>query len=233
VYPPPFHGPAFQVVAAFGRIQTGLGAVLAAGLPLLSWGAEPTVLQPRLLELLLQCCGIHELARAGRMMVPAGIEAVYWHPGALGAGRSDGAMAIVRARPGPDEHSRVFDGQVLAPGGTVLVTVTGYRAAGLGHAADPETAARLTRRLAARRVRPALADPNSHPRPSTTMTAPLTTRPAPDQATLAAQPDVPRGGYPDTRAFCGFFAPSRIEADVYDLDVDGQIPCTRSNRPGP
>ena len=51
------------------------------------------------------------------------------------------------------------------------------------------------------------------------MTAPVTTSPG-----AAALPLAPRRGYPDTAAFRGFFAPSRIEADVFDLDVDGEIP---------
>jgi carotenoid cleavage dioxygenase-like enzyme len=35
---------------------------------------------------------------------------------------------------------------------------------------------------------------------------------------------VPGRGWPDTNAFRGFFAPSRIEADVFDLEVEGDIP---------
>jgi carotenoid cleavage dioxygenase-like enzyme len=50
------------------------------------------------------------------------------------------------------------------------------------------------------------------------MTAPTT------HATPPAQPDAPGHGYPDTPAFRGFFAPARIEADVYDLEVEGEIP---------
>ena len=50
------------------------------------------------------------------------------------------------------------------------------------------------------------------------MTAPTT------HADPPAQLDPPGHGYPDTPAFRGFFAPSRIEADVYDLEVDGEIP---------
>lgn len=163
VYPPFFHGPAFQVVAAFGRTRTGLGASLAADLPPLSWGREPAVLQPRLLELLLQCCGLYEMASTGRMMVPAGIAAVHWHTGALGAGPPGSAMAVIQARPARPDGGRVFDGQVVAPSGTVLVTVTGYRVTDLGHVADPAAAARLTRCLAAPPARPALANRNSHP----------------------------------------------------------------------
>jgi carotenoid cleavage dioxygenase len=51
------------------------------------------------------------------------------------------------------------------------------------------------------------------------MTAPVTT-----PAGTAPEPWLPHRGYPDTNAFRGFFAPSRIEADVYDLEVDGEVP---------
>ncbi|MEU5041728.1 carotenoid oxygenase family protein [Streptomyces griseorubiginosus] len=33
-----------------------------------------------------------------------------------------------------------------------------------------------------------------------------------------------RSQFPDTRIFKGFYAPSRIEADVYDLEIEGRIP---------
>ncbi len=157
VYPPLFHGPAFQVVGGVGRAGAGLAAVLAPALPPVSWASEPTVLRPQLLELLLQCCGIHELASTGRMMVPAGIEAVHWHPESLTAGDQTRAMAVVWPRPrhgpgpgpGPGQQhpGRVFDGHVVAPGGTVLVTVTGYRTTDLGRPPDLVHAARLARCL--------------------------------------------------------------------------------------
>ena len=159
VYPPFFHGPAFQVVGAFGREGGGLRAALAPGLPPLSWGCGPTVLRPRLLELLLQCCGLQELAQAGRMMVPAGLEAVHWHPASLTVDDRTSAMAVVRPRPGPENSGRVFDGQVVTPAGTVLVTVTGYRTADLGQAAHRPHSARLTRCL------------DSHPEPDHAETA--------------------------------------------------------------
>ncbi len=155
VYPPLFHGPAFQVVGGFGRAGAGLAAVLAPALPPVSWASEPTVLRPQLLELLLQCCGIHELASTGRMMVPAGIEAVHWHPESLTADDPSRAMAVVRPRPGPgpglgpgqQDPGCVFDGQVLAPGGAVLVTVAGYQTTDLGRPPDLAHAARLARCL--------------------------------------------------------------------------------------
>lgn len=148
VYPPFFHGPAFQVVAAFGREGGGLRAALAPGLPPLSWGCGPTVLRPRLLELLFQCCGLQELAETGRMMVPAGLEAVHWHLASLAAEDGTGAMAMARPRSGPANSGRVFDGQVMTPAGEVLVTVTGYRTADLGQAARRPHSTRLTRCLA-------------------------------------------------------------------------------------
>lgn len=148
VYPPFFHGPAFQVVAAFGREGAGLRGALAPRLSPLSWACGPTVLRPRLLELLLQCCGLQELAETSRMMVPAGLEAVHWLPASLTAGDGTGAMAVVRPRSGPQDSGRVFDGQVMTSAGTVLVTVTGYRTADLGPGARRPHSARLTRCLA-------------------------------------------------------------------------------------
>jgi hypothetical protein len=150
VYPPFFHGPAFRVVGAFGRAGAGLAAVLAPGLPPLRWGDGPAVLRPRLLELLMQCCGLHELAATGRMMVPSAIQAAHWHPGALTARDDDegGVIALITPQPGRQDHGRVFDGQVVAPDGAVLLTVTGYRTADLGVPANREHAGHLTRCLA-------------------------------------------------------------------------------------
>jgi hypothetical protein len=150
VYPPFFHGPAFQVVGAFGREGGGLRAALAPGLPPLSWGCGPTVLRPRILELLLQCCGLQELAETGRMMVPAGFEAVRWHLASLAADDRTSAVALARPRPRPRRvnSGRVFDGQVVTLAGEVLVTVTGYRTADLGQPARQAYAARLSRALA-------------------------------------------------------------------------------------
>ena len=147
VYPPFFHGPAFAVVGSFGRSATGLAARLASGLPPVRWAATETVTRPRLLELLLQCCGLWELADSGRMMVPAGIERVHWHPDSLVADRAGTALACVVPRPGPGDGGRVFDGQVLGPGGSVLVTVAGYRTTDLGHLPNLAHAARLRRCL--------------------------------------------------------------------------------------
>src|SRR5271156_4530537 len=128
VYPPFFHGATFAVVGRFGRSPAGLTARLAPGLPPLRWAAADTALRPRLLELLLQCCGLWELADSGRMMVPAAIERVHWHPGSFAVDPGVPAVAHIGPRPGRGDGSRVFDGQVLGPSGSVLVTVAGYRA---------------------------------------------------------------------------------------------------------
>jgi polyketide synthase family protein/polyketide synthase-like dehydratase family protein len=164
VYPPFFHGPAFQVVGSFGREGGGLRAALAPGLPPLSWGCGPTVLRPRLLELLLQCCGLQELAETGRMMVPAGFEAVHWHLASLAADDRTKALAVARPRRGRVNYGRVFDGQVVTLSGEVLVTVTGYRTADLGQAARLAYAARLSRALA--------SQPEPGPRSATDLTIP-------------------------------------------------------------
>jgi hypothetical protein len=149
VYPSFFHGPAFAVVSRFGRSAAGLTAQLASGLPPLRWAAAQTVLRPRLLELLLQCCGLWELAGSGRMMIPAAIERVHWHPDSLTAGPDEPAIARIMPRPGDGSGSRVFDGDVLDISGSILLTVTGYRGTNLGVAPDLAHAARLRRALAA------------------------------------------------------------------------------------
>ncbi|MEU3785944.1 carotenoid oxygenase family protein [Streptomyces sp900129855] len=41
---------------------------------------------------------------------------------------------------------------------------------------------------------------------------------------MSTQPPPETMQFPDTPKFSGFFAPSRIEADVYDLEVEGRIP---------
>jgi carotenoid cleavage dioxygenase-like enzyme len=46
----------------------------------------------------------------------------------------------------------------------------------------------------------------------------------PDRVRTTDQQLAPRVTFPDTIAFRGFFAPVRIEADVYDLEVEGRIP---------
>ena len=100
VYPRFFHGSVFQAVGAFGREGGGLRAALAPGLPSLGWGCGPTALRPRLLELVLQCCGLQELAETGRKMVPAGLEAVHWLPASLTADDGTSAMALAWPRSG-------------------------------------------------------------------------------------------------------------------------------------
>jgi Polyketide synthase dehydratase len=147
VYPPFFHGATFAVVGRFGRSAAGLTARLALSLPPLRWAAADTVLQPRILELLLQCCGLWELADSGRMMVPAAIEWVHWHPGSFAVDPGAPAMARIWPRPGGSDGSRAFDGQVLGPSGSVLVTVAGYRTTDLGLPPNLAHAARLRRSL--------------------------------------------------------------------------------------
>ena len=63
-------------------------------------------------------------------------------------------MAVARPRSGPQNSGPVFDGQVVTPAGTVLVTVTGYRTADLGQAALRPHSARLTRCLDSPRTGP-------------------------------------------------------------------------------
>jgi hypothetical protein len=132
VYPPFFHGPRFQVIGdRTPDPGTGSGvraAWLAAGLPPLRWAFGPTVTGPRLLELLLQCCGLADLSEGYGLRVPASIEEVRWYGAAQ---EPPGAVAVIRPR--ADRRTRhagdgrAFDGDVLDPDGSRLLSMRGYR----------------------------------------------------------------------------------------------------------
>jgi hypothetical protein len=138
VYPPMFHGPAFQVLDRFGPHRSGLVSQLASGLG--RWhvheyaGGLPT----HLLELVLQTCGVWELAETGRMMRPHRIDEVVVR-------RQPAERAWVRVRPrggrGPDD--RVFDGVAFDAKGRELLRVRGYRPLDLGSPPDRASAGRL------------------------------------------------------------------------------------------
>ena len=57
-----------------------------------------------------------------------------------------------------------------------------------------------------------------------TQTMPTLTPQTSERTIIDTTGTAPRMSFPDTIAFRGFFAPVRIEADVYDLEVEGTIP---------
>lgn len=153
VYPPFFHGPTFRVVGGLGRVADGVVASMADGLPPLQWSSGDVQIRPRLLELLMQGCGLASFADSGRMMIPSRIDLMTWYAAGLRpvAGVcEEQAAAHVFLRGSRSDHrpdDAAYDGLVLARSGEVLLTVEGYHAADLGARPDLENARDLRRRL--------------------------------------------------------------------------------------
>ncbi|BEP14080.1 hypothetical protein acdb102_23910 [Acidothermaceae bacterium B102] len=143
VYPPMFHGPAFQVIGRFGR----QGAALVSQPPteLVRWDVHEHAggLPTHLLELILQTCGVWELAETGRMMRPYRIDEVV-----VRRQSTPTARVRVRARAGRGPGDRVFDGVALDESGHELVRVRGYRPVDLGGPTDGATTRRIRAALA-------------------------------------------------------------------------------------
>ena len=141
LYPPYFHGPAFQVVHEI-REQAGvLRARYADRLPELAWSFGPLSYPARLLELVLQTCGVWHLAETGRMMIPWRIGVVGWTTGG-----PDLTAAYVAVREVGDRGDGVLSGVVTVQDEVVLV-VDRYEAVDLGLPADSKQARHIHKLL--------------------------------------------------------------------------------------
>ena len=153
IYPPFFHGPTFQVIGGMARVRDGFVVSMADNLPTLQWATGKLQIRPRLLELLMQGCGLAAYADSGRMMIPARIDLMTWYAAGMrpvADAPDERATAHIFPRSGePDEESyvAVYDGVVLAANGEVLLTVEGYHAVDLGVPPDLERARALQARL--------------------------------------------------------------------------------------
>jgi hypothetical protein len=144
VYPPFFHGPTFRVVSQFARTDAGFVVRLNEGLPTLSWSSGQLQTRARLLELVMQGCGLLALADSGRLMIPSGIARLTWYRAALRppSGRDSPALAWITDR-GDDS----YDGYVVDASGEVLLDVVGYRSTDLGRPPDLAGANALRQKL--------------------------------------------------------------------------------------
>ena len=138
VYPPMFHGPAFQVIGRFGRDGAALVSRPAESLARWDIREHAGGLPTHLLELVLQTCGIWELAETGRMMRPYQIDEVM-----VKRQPAEGAVVRVRPRPGRAQDDRVFDGVAINESGREVLRINGYRPLDLGTPADDRSAQRL------------------------------------------------------------------------------------------
>jgi hypothetical protein len=153
VYPPFFHGPTFQVIGGLGRVVDGFVVSMAGELPTLQWSTSKLQMRPRLLELLMQGCGLAAYAQSGRTMIPSGIELMTWYAAgmhAIAGAPEEPAVAHIFPRsvvPGAGSDTAAYDGVVVAADGEVLLAVEGYHAADLGVPRDLERAGELRARL--------------------------------------------------------------------------------------
>ena len=144
VYPPFFHGPTFRVISQFARADNGFVVRLNETLPALSWSSRPLQTRARLLELVMQGCGLIALADSGRLMIPFRITRLTWYRAALrpSSGRDAPALAWITDR-GDDS----YDGYVVDASGEALLDVVGYRSTDLGRPPDLASAGALRQKL--------------------------------------------------------------------------------------
>jgi len=123
-----FHGPAYQVLERVRRNGGGLVGESPAKLPAEAAGA--TRFLPRAIELAFQTAGIDELARTGRLGLPASVRALRF------GARREGPpwIAALERREGAGTDATVLDRD-----GRVIVEIEDYRTIALPDAPD-ETA---------------------------------------------------------------------------------------------
>ena len=73
----------------------GLVVSMAVDLPILRWSAGSLQTRPRLLELLMQGCGVVAYAESGRMMIPSRIDAMTWYAAGMRPVPSAGEEPVV------------------------------------------------------------------------------------------------------------------------------------------
>jgi hypothetical protein len=146
VYPPLFHGPAFQVIGAFGRQGDALVSRMHAGTSRLAIPGYCGAVPVAVLELVLQTCGVWELAESGRMMRPWTIDELVVPPGGAETDPT-GARVVVTPRAGGSPDTRVFDATAIDVDGRVMLQLRGYRPVAMPLAPLDEVARSLRARL--------------------------------------------------------------------------------------
>jgi hypothetical protein len=138
-----FHGPAFRVVAQAWPENGAVAGRMAVELPSdLQLPSPPTLLGPRLEELCFQVAGLWEAGHEGRLALPAHVDRLTVIGDVAGA-ESTGPVAIAWPR---GEHG-VYDCQVLAPDGALLLHLEGYRTVPMPVPVEDDVRAPLTAAL--------------------------------------------------------------------------------------
>jgi hypothetical protein len=117
-----FHGPSYRVLDQVQLCDHSVRSVLKAGLPPALAQELPTIIAPRVIEMVLQAAGVFEIAKTGRLALPSAIDRIttYATP------REDAVLhAEVTPRVGGGEL--VFDARVCDAEGHVFIELSGYR----------------------------------------------------------------------------------------------------------
>ncbi len=139
-----FHGPAYQVLDAAWRTDTGAAGRFAAGIPAdRAAGPLAFVLEPRLIELCFQTAGVWDLGRRGRLALPESVgRIVPAMGGTAGSGSCSGSIAMVE----PHEDG-TFDAEVRDPGGEVVLHLERYATVDLPGSLEPDVLEPLRRAM--------------------------------------------------------------------------------------
>ncbi|HEY3449175.1 MAG TPA: SDR family NAD(P)-dependent oxidoreductase [Myxococcales bacterium] len=121
-----FHGPAYQVLDGVELCNHSVRSRFRVNLPPALARQSPTVMAPRVIELVLQTAGVYEIARTGRLALPAGIERIVSH-----ATPSEDAQLFAEVFPKTDGGDLRFDAKVCDETGRVYLEITGYRTSAL------------------------------------------------------------------------------------------------------
>ncbi len=138
IYPPFFHGPSFQVLAAVGPLgPDAVGLFRHPTEPHFGAGAATFASMPMVMEAMFQLCGFASLIADRVMSLPAGINRVECaHIGPLPAD------VRLRAKPtGRDSQgNRTFDAEATSGDGRLILRLTGYAMVETGPAPGPTLA---------------------------------------------------------------------------------------------
>jgi KR domain-containing protein/polyketide synthase-like dehydratase family protein/polyketide synthase family protein len=128
-----FHGPAYQVLERAWWDGIRMVGLLSDHLPENHWpSSQPTIIEPRLLELCFQTAGLWEMATQGRMGLPLHIDQVRVWP--MADQFRDQLFTVVT--PIPEDG---FDAQVVDAAGNLYMSVSGYRTVAVSKAIDAES----------------------------------------------------------------------------------------------
>ena len=128
-----FHGPAYQVLERAwwdGKRMIGL---MAGGLPSNHQPSDrPTLMAPRLIELIFQTAGLWEMSVQNRFGLPQDVHQV----SLLRAPNLAESQLYAVVTPHPDQES--FDAEVVDTKGNCYVQLNGYRTAAMPNSPDAE-----------------------------------------------------------------------------------------------